>query len=183
MAARDGPLCPLVGSTVGLGDRSKCPHPTPQGGSRLIDTVTPSLNLVRILALCILSLTFMAGCASSDENVLNSGPGTREVETTGQTVSEPDYTDPPTAVLVVVGRETDRSLTPQQAAALDQAIEDAGSLVNVIEACAAAQNDRPPRRDRPLAEQRRWYVEAMFQYRDCAASEATGIDFETDAKP
>ena len=107
-------------------------------------SATPSLNLVRILALCILSLTFMAGCASSDENVSNSGPGTREIETTGQAVSEPDYTDPPTAVLVAVGPETDRSLTPQQAAALEQAIEDAGSLVNVIEACAAAQNDRPP---------------------------------------
>ena len=151
----------------------------------MIDTAIPSLNLVRILALCILSLTLMAGCDSSDANVSNSGPDTREIETTDQAVLEPEYTDRLATALGVgttfVAQKSDRPLTPQQMAALEQAIEDASSLVNVIEACAAAQNDHPPRLDRPLAEQRRWYVEAVFQYRDCVASEATGIDFETDA--
>ena len=148
-------------------------------------TATLSLNLVRILALCILSLILMAGCDSSDASVSNSGPGTREIEPTDQATVEPEHTDHlatmPGAGTTLVAQESGRSLTPQQMAALEQAIEDASSLVNVIEACAAAQNDRPPRLDRPLAEQRRWYVEAVFQYRDCVASEATGIDFETDA--
>ena len=56
--SRDGPLCPLVGSMVGLGDRSKCPHLTPQGGSTLVNATT--VTLISFLVILVIS-----GCGTT----------------------------------------------------------------------------------------------------------------------
>ena len=83
-----------------------------------------------------------------------------------------------------VGTEssTGRELMPPQAAELERAVEDAGKLVSVINACAAEKGDSPPSENAQLEAQRVWYADAVFRYRHCIASKTTGITFEEDRR-
>ena len=163
--------------------------------------LSPPLQSASALVLTILLIAALAACGG-DAPEPGLATDTPEATSVSITATTPGPTDSPTSVPgptsagdpqsatrlapatlpVVQATPTSKSraLPPRQAAGLEKAIEDAGSLVNVIDSCATAQGDIPPISTAPLEEQRRWYAEAVFQYRDCVASKTTGVNFEEE---